>query len=720
MTLRRHLAGCAGIAVFLIAGLWAVDTAAQPQPVAPITWESTGDSYSSGEGIYNDDGPCQQSPDAYGPAAVVLLDEDAAFDWVFGPTAFTACTGHKLENYFFDHGSGSLRNWRLQQGLPERVDVITMSMGGNDIGFGAILDDCFDVGFRQDFEWSSFTDLVQAGARLSIEGPAGDLLRGGCDVSQQELEDRIDALLRPRSACDTTRWTDPTTYECDLNLGDGQRGSLIDFYKKVAATQLTDRGMLYVVGYPAIVAPVDEWPGNPALRISCQEIKRGDSEKLERVTTYLNEQLAEAVASANSAIGQQRIVFVDRQADFRQAKAELCGSNATDWMNGLDSYPENTGRAPIDRLRDMDAYHPNLFGHQSTARQLAATVKATFPFQEGRTDAAPPLSEEILLIELLDATLPAAFCGDSNFGWWAGYPIPLVGGNGESVAPDGSFGGASAANFEVEGYVDIDSDGRLDAVVSAECFGTTFEQCCAGRASRSRFVGALSVVPGTATQLELATPILTGFSPDTDRLILSSTLEGNEIITIESVIYPESAPPLAHDPLQPVSITNKYRDGQWVSRFQAEEPQPNTRANALPWLLVNGIADLKFDASGTADAEQTLDPVFGRGESSSAQCPSGSDEVISWGALRLVFRNDRLQGWTYDGRFQVEPRLETPSGVQIGMGEDAIVEIYRGVDVDNTSLGREFFFTVPAGTMSGLIDNGTVTYLKAGDACVFR
>lgn len=142
---------------------------------------------------------------------------------------------------------------------------------------------------------------------------------------------------------------------------------------------------------------------------------------------------------------------------------------------------------------------------------------------------------------------------------------------------------------------------------------------------------------------------------------------------------------------------------------------------ALPLLIVDGIGQLKFGTSTVAASLEAFEPFLGPASVSAiGECPSGADEAIAWDGLQLVFRDDRLEGWFYDGRFETDPRMITASGVEIGMTEAEMRLVYVGATVEETTIGREFSFTVPSGTMSGLISEGQVASLWAGGVCIFR
>ena len=317
--------------------------------VDAITWQSAGDSFSSGTGIPGAAGPCQHSTDAYGPVAARIVRDSG---WQINSETFTACHGHLVEDFFNGRGSGggSLWDWGREQGGPERVDVLTMSFGGNDIGFAHVMRDCAQVP-------DSWLD-VTLGAT-------------GCDVSEDELKARIDALLDPPRDCTGTRVEQTDSYDCDLDIG-SRRGSIIDFYYDIAQDRLTERGHLYVIGYPQIFAPYDEWRWYQKAR--CAAVSRGDTEKLASVALHLDYKLQEAVDRANKVLGD-RIKYLNLRRLYRAGQHELCGSN-DDWLNGIviDGVSVDLEGFPSVSVDSEASFHPNAGGHQHTADLLARRV----------------------------------------------------------------------------------------------------------------------------------------------------------------------------------------------------------------------------------------------------------------------------------------------------------------------------------------------------------
>lgn len=315
-------------------------------PADAVAWQSAGDSYSSGEGVAGNKGPCAQSNDAYGPRTVRQLEADG---WTFASTSFTACTGHLAEQLFGKvDGKQTLWEWGQEQGAPEKLDVIAMSFGGNDIGFADLLLDC----------------LAQTGVGLGswVLTKVSLHLPNGCDTPKDTLSQYVDWLLDPTQACsDTPR----PSYECDLDLGD-RRGSIVDLYADIVAKRLTPTGQLYVVGYPQLFAPTDEWPWWS--QAMCSGVSRGAAQKITAVAHHLDEKLKEAVQRANQGLPTDRVFFVDRLSLYADGSHDLCGSGE-DWLNGL-AVSRGDGT-----LRLQSSFHPNAAGHSQTANLLEAVVQ---------------------------------------------------------------------------------------------------------------------------------------------------------------------------------------------------------------------------------------------------------------------------------------------------------------------------------------------------------
>ena len=312
---------------------------------ATVTWMSAGDSYSSGVGTDpHAAGSCRRSPQAAGPAAVEMLRRKG---WTISHT-HTACAGGFVEDMFNRRSpaSGRMSMWEEHVdalGGPRRVDVVALSLGGNDVGFEDVVRAC--VPFPR------ISDLVL-----------------GCP-SESALRARIDSLTDPPRTCPgSVRRGSSPDYGCALRIAGQQYGSMSDFYVEIVSERLTERGRLYVIGYPSLVAPSSEW----TLFHPCWALYKPDPvAKLGRLAEHLNRKLSEAVRRANEALGAERIHYVDTYTPFREGMHEVCG-RGSDFIHGIT----HVGRNPLTGWHR--SFHLKNGGHAEVARLLADKFLSTF------------------------------------------------------------------------------------------------------------------------------------------------------------------------------------------------------------------------------------------------------------------------------------------------------------------------------------------------------
>lgn len=120
-----------------------------------------GDSYSSGEGAWDyeegtdysdrddlwpfnddeeDENRCHRSANAYSQ----ILSEDNDFE---GGSTFVACSGAEIPDLSSPNDGNTDENPQLDS-LDEDTSLVTMSMGGNDLGFADVVRDCIINGER--------------------------------------------------------------------------------------------------------------------------------------------------------------------------------------------------------------------------------------------------------------------------------------------------------------------------------------------------------------------------------------------------------------------------------------------------------------------------------------------------------------------------------------------------------------------------------------------
>ena len=330
-----------------------VGTGIEQEPAPPtVGWLATGDSFSSGEGLKDAEGACQLSASAYAPLTRDQLQQGG---WELEPWVFAACTGRLSRDLYNrnDSDQGSLWEWAIEQGIPEgpgAVDLVTLSFSGNDIGFGKVILNCLGAANRIPPDWLS---------------------RDRCDVSQEELEFRIDTLADPgllEEPCANLDDSAGTAQEAWLldrgctaanRLPDGATGSLSEFYRTIYDRHVADGGHLVVVGYPKILA----WSGTWSLWSGsrCWGVDWEDADMLANVAIYLDETLHGEVAKA--AAGGRNIHYLPVLNPFQDH--ELCGEKEP-WINRIKLI-----RSVTNPRIFKASFHPNELGHEAEANLLA-------------------------------------------------------------------------------------------------------------------------------------------------------------------------------------------------------------------------------------------------------------------------------------------------------------------------------------------------------------
>jgi hypothetical protein len=345
-------AGVAGVATSPAAT--AASSVAMVDVDGPLSWLAAGDSFSSGEGIPRTTGDCAQSPKAFGPRAAQLLITEKDMDIT---TVFTACTG-AVTTEFFNRPNKShptQAEWATDAHGGNRVfDVATMSFGGNDVDFAAVMKRCLDL--------PPWEEILESG-------------RTGCDVTPEGLALRVTNLDKGIGSA--------------ANSGPFGAGntpsSLSAFYTQVANTHVADGGTLVVVGYPRLIAPSNQWPAWRKGR--CGQISAADADMLGDAAAVLDSTMKEAAARADGAVQERSVLYVSRfdLFDHDGDSRSLCAKGGTSWMNGVASL-WYAGRLE-------SPFHPNQIGHLATAEKVAAVVHKDLTSNNAPASVAEPTDE---------------------------------------------------------------------------------------------------------------------------------------------------------------------------------------------------------------------------------------------------------------------------------------------------------------------------------------
>lgn len=378
------------LAAMMLAGSVMVALAAEPPagqaaPVAGISWLAMGDSYAAGEGISGagnsdwsgpktEDGPdgaCQRSNRAWAPQAYRQTSTQHEGSLRIARFQFVACSGAVAQNgadgTIPTDADGKQNNADAELaeaarfGFTPPYDLISLSFGGNDLGFADIIRGCL----------GSLTFST-------IRAPV-------CDLS--------DAAARLEHV----------------------RANLKTLLDRLVGQYLTPGGHVLVLGYPLVLADPGHWileslnilnPLNldkRQLPYICNGINSVDGYRLRDLGTKLNRAIADVVDEINTNHNQgqlegsnaQPVHFVDVAEGFEPHN--LC-SGGEEWLNGYATlydftrssrYPPGSCSANIPAssyCRVVRSFHPNDLG-QSYMSRLAANAIRSLDWSSCASDA---------------------------------------------------------------------------------------------------------------------------------------------------------------------------------------------------------------------------------------------------------------------------------------------------------------------------------------------
>ncbi|MEZ5238908.1 MAG: SGNH/GDSL hydrolase family protein [Microthrixaceae bacterium] len=280
MRSREVTGATRGIAAFVAASAVLVMLPGCGSDRESVSYAALGDSYSSGEGTSSSDGDCGLSSSAYPELVARRLAENGILEGTEGPEVdggvfvFDACSGAEIDDV-----EGQLDSLGEQ-----RFDLVTLTVGGNDVGFLDTLVDCVGA-----------DDVVDAILDRDLAGVADR----GCSFDDSEIEGRLAQL----------------------------EGSLGALYGRIVQDHLTEDGTLLVLGYPQLFEDPDDWPDSEGE--SCDGFAADDVRTLRTAAADLNDTIRAATEV------DERVVFVDQTAGF--AGHGRC--SAEPWINGFEIRP---------------------------------------------------------------------------------------------------------------------------------------------------------------------------------------------------------------------------------------------------------------------------------------------------------------------------------------------------------------------------------------------
>lgn len=318
----------AAVATTLVASLLLIGGSVAPAEagLAPaLNWAWLGDSYSAGVGVKGGDGaPCYRNPAAsWAPRAVSSI----SVWWRTSLAASAACSGAKLDDIY--GGSDRANSGSPQvSALSSSVNLVTLTGGGNDLGFATIVAACV--------AWRTFV-----GAR-----PEACPFIPVDDIAEQ-----------------------PGFSGGQRHDWDALFDELVFTYVRVRRSMRAD-GVLFVNTYPLFFADPATWPTG-----ECDGVwSPASASRLNQGIIRLGDTIYQATQRANQILattyGQPgNVVFVDQRATNVAARPwepnGLCGpTGAGTSVNGLS--------APLPH-----AYHPTFNSYGRAAATAANVMNAT-------------------------------------------------------------------------------------------------------------------------------------------------------------------------------------------------------------------------------------------------------------------------------------------------------------------------------------------------------
>ena len=332
-------------------------------PDREIGWFATGDSYSAGVGLLDAESDCVRSENAHAP---LVRDQLRQVGWTIAPWTFTPCLGYLVGNLYNETSTdvdGQQKGWRQEGSLWDEAmeqleaqgrnedtpfDLITLSFGGNDIGFGDVIAGCVALS-----NWSV-----------------------RCKVAFEELAQRVDNLAKSDEdlIAESGDEIEHHPGRFVIDEAENKTGSLADFYSYIYERHLAETdGHLLITGYPRLFADSQDWNLDWYDVRRCSGIHRDDADMLNSIAVRLNTTIRTQVREADA--GRNRIHYMPTLAPF--IDNTLCGDNDP-WVNALwdathacREEEESPWWLPDDECVSWEmAFHPNVAGYSKKADLL--------------------------------------------------------------------------------------------------------------------------------------------------------------------------------------------------------------------------------------------------------------------------------------------------------------------------------------------------------------
>ena len=326
-----------------------------------------GDSYSSGEGATSFDSGTGNATDlATHPNANQCHRSHTGWAYVVGKafnssytTWMDACSGAIINDFYHYNQDNSSEVPQLDNLSRDKTKLVTLTVGGNDVGFGGVLTGCIYTANvwgalgRSDCVGHKFDGAATTGSLFSR---ALDRLAKGKSTSGCESLPGVNGDGSIPKICGTT----VPLHQLYLDI----------------ASRVAPNATVIVATYPQLFGPSQSWPGGECvvgLASDAVDLKvaAGSADWMNSAALRLNNVTGKEVAKAQaglSAIGRTDVKLITAPVDPSFDGHRLCDSQPLKypWLNGLLM----NGKQPL-----QVSFHPNQSGQSGYADAVRQVLK---------------------------------------------------------------------------------------------------------------------------------------------------------------------------------------------------------------------------------------------------------------------------------------------------------------------------------------------------------
>jgi lysophospholipase L1-like esterase len=304
------------------------------------SYVAMGDSYASGEGSFsylpgthstNDE--CHRATGGYAEQLAAQLGMSLDF---------AACSGATIPDFTAINTEGNGEQPQLNH-LSKQTQLVTLSVGGNDVGFVPLITDCLHSGDPHPYG-SSGCKARDASAVKQVLG----FLAGGVPSGCYNLPGHL--------------YPSGTATVC------GPVESLTALYEQIGS--LAPSARILVVGYPHLFGAFtgEECNVGTALGVERFYVSHSDAQGLNTDADALNKVISDSVSTAaNDGIN---ISFVDPTGTF--SGHGLCDTG-TSWINGLLFKPQASWPPAAPKV---ESFHPNTDGQNALYSLISGSLSS--------------------------------------------------------------------------------------------------------------------------------------------------------------------------------------------------------------------------------------------------------------------------------------------------------------------------------------------------------